>query len=308
VNSGAAAGEDMLSPISDLPGSEKLNDLLGSDTTDGKDGAPASRIQSGVCVNLDSVTADPVTAADITANNVTIVSNLIEDGYTTNYAASWWLVRSGPKVAVTAKGAAVTLTGSLKGLSGSLGPLTRPRMENTDVAASVIGFMGVGGPGDLDEAVLITDVNELTAGVVLSEAFNDGPAIADSSTNQVNLAATGASGVTLEVLTAGMDALPNPERGATATNYLQDTRDWYAWGGTGRKKHVNILNGDGSVAQVQDENGDGFLNPGFAVAPTTEAEIASVGYTDSTVEMPPSISYNGPVLNAARFAKGTFED
>jgi len=308
VNSGAAGGNDMTSPISDLPGSEKLNDLLGGDTTDGKDGAPVSRVQAGICSQLE-----PAASGVPTPTTVGIVSSMIEDGYTTNYAASWWLVRSGPKLGVTTKGSPATLVGSLKGLSGSLGPLTRPRMEQTDVAASTIGWMGVAGPGDLDEAVLIADVNDMSSGITLAEAFNDGPAQVSSDGTQVNLADT--SSVTIGQLVAGMDSLPTGADGrpATATSYLQDTRDWFAWGGTGRKKHCNILNGDGSVVQVTDENGDGYLNPGFAVfasggAAPTEAQIASVGYTDSTVELPPSISYCGAVLDRQRYQKGTFED
>ncbi len=41
MNSGAASGPDLTSPISDLQGSEKLNDLIGAaPTNDGKDGGP----------------------------------------------------------------------------------------------------------------------------------------------------------------------------------------------------------------------------------------------------------------------------
>ncbi|QDT14977.1 type II secretion system protein [Alienimonas californiensis] len=321
VNSGAASGQDLTSPISDLKGSEKLNDLLGNDTTDGRDGAPASRLQAGICGNG---TVDPADDFDGSAANsperAAVVSQMMEDGYTTNYAASWWLVRSGPKLQPGVTVQTISATGSLKGLSGTLGPLTRTRLENSNIPSSVVPFLGVGASGDTDEAILEADIpGKLGAGEQLAEAFNDGPAhSADGSS--VTLMDNGA-GVTISSVLAPfkqggiLGGLPNGDSiaatndtAAGAAIYLQDTRDWFAWGGTGKKKHVNLLNGDGSVIQVQDQNGDGFLNPGFAMAST--ATVAADGFTGSDVELPPSISWNGPLLmqDEGAFGKGITED
>ncbi|MFH5804476.1 type II secretion system protein [Alienimonas sp. DA493] len=311
VNSGAASGQDLTSPISDLKGSEKLNDLLGADTTDGKDGAPASRLAEGVCAEFTSGTEG-------TAARAAAVSQMMEDGYTTNYAASWWLVRSGPKLQPGVATQTISATGSLKGLSGTLGPLTRPRLENSNIPSSIVPFMGVGASGDTDEAILTADIpGKLGAGEQLAEAFNDGPAHSEDGSS-VTLMDNGA-GITVAQVFAGvkeLGGLPNGDSIPAVNDadlsagalYLQDTRDWFAWGGTGKKKHVNLLNGDGSVVQVQDQNGDGFLNPGFKMAST--ATIANDGYIGANVELPPSISWNGPLLqkDEAIFGKGITED
>ena len=50
VKLGAAFPSEMLCPANPLKGSEKLNDLLGKDTTDAKDGAPLARFETRVSV------------------------------------------------------------------------------------------------------------------------------------------------------------------------------------------------------------------------------------------------------------------
>ena len=332
VNSGAASGETLTSPISDLQGSEKLNDLLGADTTDSKDGAPLSRLNSGVCAtfaDLDGGTPTP--------DRLQKVGQMMEDGYTTNYAASWWLVRSAPKIARTASGTIIgnAAGGGLKGLSGTAGPLTQTRQENSAIPSNTISWMGVAAPGDDDEAVLIADIpGKLTAGSRLAEAFNDGPAraVAGDSVQLADVTLVAALETPIKqaggipngdtIFANGTTAASPGEPVTTAPFYLQDTRDWFAWGGNGKKKHVNLLQGDGSVIQVNDQNGDGYLNPGFAVGPgsatdgsggsagskTQDQLAATVGYTNSVVELPPSVSYNGPTLDSQALKKEAFED
>ena len=313
VNSGSASGADLISPISDMQGSEKLNDLLGGDTTDSKDGAPQARLAAGICGGANKADAadDFNSTVELSPERAIVVSKMIEDGYTTNYAASWWLVRSGPKLQPNSNPLQITLTGGLKGLSGSLGPLTRTRLETSKLPANTVSFIGVGAPGDVDEAVLLRDIpghdGVLTQGVQLAEAFNDGPAISDGT--QLDLL-DNKKGVTLAsvlapIKTAG--GLPNGDTifGQTGM-YLQDTRDWYAWGGSGKQKHCNLLQADGSVVQVTDLNGDGFLNPGFAITDAGTA-LQTVGYTDGTVELPPSVSFSGPLLDEKASGKQKFE-
>ena len=49
MNMNAGSPELMLCPSNQLRGPEKINDLLGKDTTDAKDGAPAPRLSAGLC-------------------------------------------------------------------------------------------------------------------------------------------------------------------------------------------------------------------------------------------------------------------
>ncbi len=88
--------------------------------------------------------------------------------------------------------------------------------------------------------------------------------------------------------------------------WLQDTRDWFAVHGGGRNLSCNILMADGSVKNIADGNGDGYLNPGFAMDPTLASD--DDGYLDSTVELQPFEVYSGPTIEgAALTGKSVFE-
>ncbi len=285
VNSGAGLPQKMLCPSSTLLGSEKLNDMIGVANTSNKDSAPLSRLSEGVCATWTSGTEG-------TPARILQVAKLLEDGYGTNYASSWFLVRSGAKTS-----AGVTASG-LKGFGGSLGPLTIRRLDSSRVSSSTVSFMGCGAPGDVGEAVLSDSIpGFLDAGERLAESFNDGPARWDGTALALMPAGT-------NVVNATPGELPDPNRtgtaGADGNLWLQDSRDWFAWHGRGRNKICNVLMADGSVKAIVDLNGDGFLNPGFPASGTGS------GYTDGTVELRPSECFSGPWLDA-QITKGDFE-
>ncbi len=298
VNTGGGMVQQMQCPGSLLRGTEKVNDFIGVVNTSNKDQAPLNRLQAGRCVDWNATTIPPASAARIAA-----VQKLLEDGYGTNYAAGWFLVRSGPKVLDAASGNwAVTATG-LKGFGGTTGPLTISALDRSGRVSSTIGWLGCAAPGDVSEAVLSDDVpGFLDAGERLGESFNDGPARWDASALAIELMPAGTS-----VADAEPAQLPNTTSAGLPGNdgnlWLQDTRDWYAWHGTGSSKTCNILMADGSVKTFTDTNGDGFLNPGFPIP----AGSVGHGYTDSTVELPPSTNYSGPWLSPGLITKGNFE-
>ncbi|QDT87573.1 DUF1559 domain-containing protein [Gimesia chilikensis] len=291
VNSGAGLPQKMLCPSSTLLGSEKLNDMIGVANTSNKDSAPLSRLSDGVCATWTSGTEG-------TPARLLQVAKLLEDGYGTNYASSWFLVRSGAKTS-----AGVTSSG-LKGFGGSLGPLTIRRLDSSRIASSAVAFMGCGAPGDVGEAVLSHSIpGFVDAGERLAESFNDGPGRWDP---------TAGTGGAIALMPAGTNVvgaipaeLPDPNRAGTPGPdtflWLQDSRDWYAWHGRGSNKICNILMADGSVKAIVDLNGDGFLNPGFAGSAS-----GGSGYTDATVELRPSECFSGPWLDA-QLTKGNFE-
>ncbi|MCR9117553.1 MAG: DUF1559 domain-containing protein [bacterium] len=317
VNSGASVPGEMLCPSSPLRGSEKLNDLYGKDTTDAKDGAPLARLDSGICKDEGAGTFAG-NAAETAARATFITDSIMVPGYNTNYAASFFMVRTGPKFDPTVS-AMVTVSG-LKGLGGSRGPLTTRVLETGHLAASQVALLGDAGPGDIDEAIMAADLvasarlggqTFIQAGELLSEAFNDGPAFFDSTTGTeaVRLVPTGTD-LTAQALAEANDstfAIGNATGAATSTTFLQDTRDWFATHG-GNKKSANILMGDGSVINVQDQNGDRFLNPGFPVADDlAPADYATIGYTDGTVEITPAQMFNGVFLEKVT-KTAAFED
>ena len=313
VNIGAALPSEMTCPTNSLQFSEKVNDLLGADTTDGKDGAPVSRLDVGLCNSTDGLTsiATPGRGPFLT-------DRILTQGYSTNYASSWHMVRSGVKTTDDGSGNLVN-PGGAKGLAGSVGPITLSVVETSPVVSQAIALLGDAAPGDADEAVLVEDLPGLaTVNERLVESFNDGPAYVDSDNIKLlggEIILDGTTGVhawKFDLLPtanspAGVDR--GNENGSLAGDgliWLQDTRDWFAVHGAGSKTSVNILMADGSVQSFRDENGDGYLNPGFQ--PTTAGGFdANDGYLDGTVELLPAKNYGGIDIIKATTNKGNFE-
>ena len=323
INSNAADPNVVLCPTNPLRGTEKLNDLLGKDTTDAKDGAPLARLSDGLCgggtFNGVADSSSFVGTAPNTAARAELVARaFMEPGYNSNYAAGWHLVRSVPKFNVDAMGdiiagGAAGKTG-LKGLSTTRGPLTRKVAESGKINMSSIGILGDAAPGDVDEAILAQTLAYDGSGVfaqgsaqakefiqqgeLLSEAFNDGPAYWDSTGKAVRLMNQDAVLTTQKDVESANGQIPPPIDGQTGTRtYLQDTRDWFAVHGSGKKKVCNVLFADGSTRAFTDVNGDGFLNPGFPVEKgLTDAEYGQIGYRGPEVEIQPESMFNGVFL------------
>jgi prepilin-type N-terminal cleavage/methylation domain-containing protein/prepilin-type processing-associated H-X9-DG protein len=318
VNLGAGKVSTMLCPTNPLLASEKVNDLYGADSTDAKDGCPVERLSQGACGTGMAGFND--TADDTKARADYVAINFFEKGYTTNYAASYFLARTEPRtVNGTGNVPAVFFpTGqSTKGLGGALGPLTRRKAESGLVPTSQIAMLADASPGDVDEATAL-ETFEITAnnglglkaqvfvpaGSLLTEAMNDGPATYDPSNKKVALIALAAS---LGVQQAAeMNGSPIAPPTIASGTYLQDTRDFFATHG-GAKGSANILMADGSVQSFNDTNGDKYLNPGFPV-PTglTNAEYLDIGYRNSDVELTPGEIYSGVFI--ANRPKAKFEN
>jgi len=331
VNTNAALPGQMLCPSNPLRGSEKLNDLLGKDTTDAKDGAPAARLLDGIAgktefegISGGSGTTFGGTAANTDERAALVARAFLNKGYNTNYAAGWHFVRSAPKFTFVpgsngASAAIQTANAGMKGLAGTLGPLTRRIMENAPVVSSNIALLGDAAPGDIDEAILaltigfgpqatsdpFTNGNTesktfIQAGELLTEAFNDGPASWNGT--DLDLIAKQADLTTqVDCETAARGQCNQQPQGPTNGIYLQDTRDWFAVHGGGDQGSCNILMADGSVKEFFDSDGDKFLNPGFPVPDNLNSggktdAYATIGYTSSAVELPKDKIFSGVFL------------
>ena len=275
---------------------------------------PATQTAAGTFAN---------TAINTDERAVVISWALFEKGYNTNYVASYYLARTTPRtindpttnLPITDWVTSGPLASSSKGLGGSLGPLTRRQAESGLVPTSNIPLLGDASPGDVDEAILAHEMarrdNDFIglalngsaaakgekiyapAGSLLTEAFNDGPALYNTSAKNLDLIGVGKTlGVQLAAELAG-SITPPPSTGSDT--YLQDTRDFFALHG-GRNGSCNILMADGSVKTFYDNNGDKFLNPGFPVPTLTAAEQLKCGYADGTIELPPGEIFSGVFL------------
>ena len=271
----------MLCPASICLGSEKLN--IGSSFSGGSSGSKAPPARRSVGFK------DGKTLQDI-----------VSDGYNTNYASSWHLVRSAPIF-----GNDGNTVGSLKDwyqkdpstVQNCYGPLTLRQLDAGDVPAPSLPLLGCASQGDVDAStgtgdgilepntVTLPELG-LTPGSPVAESFNDGPSISNGS-NAILLATN--------VSRKQLLGENYPKKGESGTDqlYLQDTRDWYAW----HTKSVNIVFADGSVRAIEDVNGDGFINPGFLVDNT--ASFATTGYTSSEVEVNPWEMYPGVLLKGS---------
>jgi prepilin-type N-terminal cleavage/methylation domain-containing protein/prepilin-type processing-associated H-X9-DG protein len=329
VNSGSGVPGDMLCPSNPAKALEKLNDLLGRSTSGNLTsigpaaGNTLARMSKGAgaeLMNQNNAVWTPYTnnqSGKIYNTREEYVGEFyVDQGYMTNYAAGYFLVRVAPIVEFNGTSIISSTGGRFKERQDTTGPLMGSVLDRSRIASSNIPLLGDAGPGDVDEAILAADVpntkEELPRGMLLAEAFNDGPAYLNDTSSVNRL-------VLLDREVSMVDQI-NCERGAPSTvncalpvntgvraagiggTYLQDTRDWFAIHGGG----CNILMGDGSVKTFYDENGDGYLNPGFPV-PGNLADYSGVGYSDSTVELQPAEMFNGVFLDESSF-KGQFEE
>ncbi len=286
----------MLCPSSEFAGLEKLNDMLGSDSSNGAS-APAGRAGVGVIAqDLAGVAVGTGRSAKLAA--------WVDKGFNTNYASSWFMTRGQNLVSgSTGVTGGFTMNGyNCKSLvSGGVptctGPLTQIQISNADVPSSNIPLLGDAAPGDANEAVLtnmgstvsLDRAGKLIQGARLCETANDGPA---------KVSATKL--VLLDKSLNGLSGNPLTDY-EMADGWYQDTRDWYAV----HRNGANILMADGSVKAIFDLNDDRFFNPGFdATGMTAERD----GYTVGPKEINEFDVFCGVFLQDPNsVAKGAFE-
>ncbi len=266
----------LLCPSSICLGSEKWN-LGSSNVPAGQSKAPPARRAVGLKLSLQETA---------------------EAGYNTNYATSWHLVRSAPLFV-----GGRTVGGLKDWWKGAnqhcTGPLTLRQLDAGSVSSNTVPFIGCATQGDVGadgtgDGILPNTVSErlgLVAGAPAAESFNDGPSMSNGS-DAVLLVESGSVRSVFEVANFPLKGEPG-----LANVVLQDTRDWFAY----HNKTVNIVFSDGSVRALEDVNGDGFINPGFAVG--TNASFGNTGYTDSETEVGPFEMYTGTFLNAGQATK-----
>jgi prepilin-type N-terminal cleavage/methylation domain-containing protein/prepilin-type processing-associated H-X9-DG protein len=285
----------LLCPSSICQGSEKLN-IDSSDTTEF--GGKASPARRGV----------PFSKADGT------LAGVVLEGYNTNYASGWHLVRSRP---IFTNG---MTRGDLKNWYSSgatqitAGPLTLRDLDAANVNASSIPMLGCAAQGDTvgkSDGILSAGIDlpnlGLTDGAPVCESFNDGPSVISGGRIKTIKNAMGSN-----VPQSVFDSPTFPLKGevGAADLVLQDTRDWYAW----HNGYINVVFADGSVRALEDVNGDGYINPGFAATglvtsasgfeSLAEAQSATIGYQDSECEVNPWEMFPGTFLNDGVAGKG----
>lgn len=304
VNTGVCKPAELLCPSNPNKASEKFNDLMGATSVKAEEVCPyPGRFSEGSGPIFATVTAGAPVFTNGATVGTDIETHLIKKGYNTNYATSWFLVRSAPKMSMPSSGGAIfKISGAtasekaLKSLNGSLGPLSRNVLDVAAQPSNLIPLLFDASPGDATEAILVKDIGStFRAGDRLVESFSDGPALAaiDGSGDFVGWAKA-----PNDIDCAAVMKNEQPAAGAAPTTlqHLQDTRDMGPVHGQGRGG-CNTLMADGSIVTFFDKNGDGYLNPGFTgCAAATPAQQEGIGFTSDTVELPAAQIFSGVFL------------
>jgi len=286
VNVGKLHPQRRRCPANSLRASQTLNDLLDGEFALSSQSAPLndpSRWQAGLCRDFQVQLADGEFTGSVAPGDparAETVAQLLEAGYGTNYSASWFLVRTGaalsddPDSDVRRSHADAALTS----LSATIGPLQIRTVEMSPIPSGNIPLLA-----DAASATTLSKAiprSELVLGDELGFGMTGGPASWDAAEirplppGTVLVAGDDVEGVAPAWLD---DTLPAPESEIGITRnlgeggrdrmvWLQDTRGWSPVHAGESRFVANVLMADGSVKQVADLDGDGFLNPGFPIA------------------------------------------
>jgi prepilin-type N-terminal cleavage/methylation domain-containing protein/prepilin-type processing-associated H-X9-DG protein len=280
VKQGTPVGK-MLCPSNPARGAAVLNDLLTADASGfaankciNMLGSPGSMNPDGTPrVNPCRYIATAAFAAGPSPARTDFVdTEVLQEFYNTNYTASWWLVRGGPRLnaAGNLREMTVGCGKSILSRNSTTGPLSRVRLDTCRVPQSTVPLMADGGLADDSLAVTVGD---LAAGTPLVESMTGGP----------RLIADGSYGNAFTVPT-----LPEPNTTWWSIWVRQMAQDYRQFGTPHRGASV-VLFGDGSVRPLRDKNKDGLLNNGFA---------ATGGFADSTLEFKKDELYSLYALTA----------
>ena len=269
----------LLCPSSVCVGSEKLNVSSSFSPGDSGSKAPPARRLVGF-------------------RNGATLEEVVAEGYNTNYASSWHMVRSAPIFISnsTVGGLKDWWSSGVNPVQRCLGPLTLRQLDAGDVPAPSIALLGCGTQGDVNQSsgtgdgILDKNIDAalgLVQGVPVAESFNDGPSVSNGS-NAIQLVTGGTPRSVFLNQTFGKLG----EAGMPG-QFLQDTRDWFAY----HSGSVNLVFADGSVRSIEDVNKDGYINPGFVV--DGSATSVATGYLSSEIEANPWDLYSGVLLNGS---------
>lgn len=188
-----------------------------------------------------------------------IQTSVLDQGYNTNYAATWFLVRS--EVLLDESGNVSSRQGgcsaNIRSTNTTFGPLTSSLLGSGKAPANTVPLLSDASPSGR----LSVGVGDWAAGQMYVTPIVGGPAHKSTARPP-----TFASGTPREG--------PSGWLKVWSREVLQDYRGMSAH----HRGYCNVLMADGSVKQFQDANGDAMINNGFD---------AGNGFTSDEVEVKP---------------------
>lgn len=248
-------------------------DLLGSEPYRTETGFTIYNIARMIAGNMaSSATSTPTSspiAPSTTARSEVVNSRMLEQGFDTNYAASWFLVRSGfvpdengnPSLGKSGCGS------DLRGRNATRGPLTTRILDGASSPSNTVPLL-------CDAAAigfLTTGVGELQSGTPYTLSIIGGPVL-----HRENVDTTGDGNP--DTPTESLSYLMSPQRLQPPTfptstslkglkgwlkTWSRDTRQDYRGMAPLHSSTCHVLMADGSVQSLYDNNEDGLINNGF---------------------------------------------
>lgn len=237
--------------VANLPASTCV-DTTGSPTRFAPDGTPITNPCRQIIETALAPGSEP--------RRLLVEEQIINKKFNTNFAASWFLVRTGvtlnngqPRLA------SATCDTSLKSRNATIGPLNLANLDAANVPASNIPLLG-------DAATigsLTHTIGDFSAGELTAQSFTNGPVLKTTMAHPLIPNGTPMNGG------SGWWAIWNKQT-------LQDYRGFAPV----HAGACNVLFADGSVRSVVDSNNDGYLNNGFPALPANQ-------FVDDEVELKP---------------------
>jgi prepilin-type N-terminal cleavage/methylation domain-containing protein/prepilin-type processing-associated H-X9-DG protein len=204
---------------------------------------------------------------------------MLEEGFNTNYAASWFMVRGEINLDRYGNPAAKRGCTDLNPLGRSVtkGPMTMKMLGSSKATTSTIPLLCDTWPAGFTS----TTVGEVNAGSMYAKNLVGGPI---GNRLQVDTDGNGQPD-TANAHYLKTPSFPNGHARSGPTGWLKvwnlDTRQDYRAMAPLHRGVANVLMADGSVQQIADNNDDGFVNNGFDPPP---AAGGSLFWTSSDIE------------------------
>ncbi len=242
-------------------------DRLGSEPYVSTTGQPIRNIARTI-IGTSTNPAIPSTPAiaPLSLERVEIVEEqMLDEGYNTNFAASWFLLRSEFRLGSDGNldGSSSTCPGpphDPRGTNVTKGPLTIRRLDGGKASSSTVPMLCDASPtGSLSAGVgdELLPGSFYTTGIVgvpignRREIDTDADGVADTvNPNFMKVPEFGA-------------AVPREGPTGWLKQWSMDTRQDYRGMAALHQGTVNVLMADGSISRLTDRNNDGFINNGF---------------------------------------------